>query len=317
MPSSEAKAAGAARAATPKPQKVTVATHGANYHADDLFAVAALSLYFKKKNIAWRLLRTLDQAVLDKADYVMDIGSVHDERKNRFDHHQEGGAGVRDSGIPYAAFGLVWKKFGKAVAGSEEVAEYVDGRLIAPLDASDNGVDTFEPIFEKVSPVTIEDYIGDECILEKNKPKEEQDFDASFKRLIPFAERVILLHIEKGVSRMKADRAIKKAYNKSEDKRIVVSETFYPFDFEEYPEVLFYVYKDLRGNWSAKTIKKSPGSYESRFSFPKEWWGKRDEELSAASGVSGAIFCHNSGFLAVAETKNGALELARKALMHG
>lgn len=34
--------------------------------------------------------RTRDPAVLDKCDIVVDVGSVYDPQKNRFDHHQRG-----------------------------------------------------------------------------------------------------------------------------------------------------------------------------------------------------------------------------------
>lgn len=36
---------------------------------------------------------------------VVDIGGVYDLETNHFDHHQIGGAGKRENGIPYAAIG--------------------------------------------------------------------------------------------------------------------------------------------------------------------------------------------------------------------
>jgi uncharacterized UPF0160 family protein len=43
--------------------------------------------------------------------------------------------------------------------------------------------------------------------------------------------------------------------------------------------------------------------------FPIEWRGKRDAKLVEVTGVSGAKFCHNAGFLLVAETKDALLKL--------
>jgi uncharacterized UPF0160 family protein len=297
-----------------KNKKITIVTHGANYHPDDLFGVATLSIYFKSKSQPFTIKRSLDKKVWDKADILLDVGSVHDEKTERYDHHQIGGAGERDTKIPYASFGLIWKKYGKKICDSADVSEYVDKRLVAPLDASDNGVTLYDIKNPDAHPVQLIDYIDAECILEKNKPKEKQDFDKSFKKLLPFAERVINLYIEKGKSKVSAKKEIQKIFKKQIKPEIFVSDKFIPYDFEEYPQVLFYVYKDLRGGWSAKTIKLHASTYESRKSFPESWRGKRDSELEKVTGVPGAVFCHNSGFLVVAKTKEAVLELAHKAL---
>ena len=48
--------------------------------------------------------------------------------------------------------------------------------------------------------------------------------------------------------------------------------------------------------------------------FPKSWSGKRGEELAEITGVKDAVFCHNDIFFAVAKSKEGAIELAKKAI---
>jgi uncharacterized UPF0160 family protein len=133
--------------------EVTIVAHNGQFHADDVFAVATLSILIgDSKKI--KIIRTRDEAVIQKADYVVDVGGVYDPEKNRFDHHQKGGAGKRDNGIPYASFGLVWKKFGAQVAGSKRLAEIIDERLAAPIDAIDNGVSISKEIFEGIGPTT-------------------------------------------------------------------------------------------------------------------------------------------------------------------
>jgi uncharacterized UPF0160 family protein len=290
----------------------TIVTHGANYHPDDLFAVATLLLVYK--NIKCKVIRTLDPEIVKKGDIVLDTGGIYDAKKFRFDHHQQGGAGKRFNGIGYASFGLIWKHFGMKLCGNREVFEYVDNNLVSPLDATDSGIDLYESKFEDTQPFLLEDYIDLECIEQKNKTEKQRDFDGSFKKLIPFAQRVILLTIAKAKSRLKSKKIIEKAYVQSKDKRLVVHEKFVPFDFYEYPEILFRVYKDIRGMWCLKTINISSHSFASRKLLPKEWWGKRDGDLVHATGVADAIFCHNTGFLAVSKTKQGALDLANMAL---
>jgi len=290
----------------------TIATHGSNFHTDDLFAVAALLMLYKDEKC--RVIRTLDPDVLAKADIVVDIGRIYDPKRNLFDHHQGNGAGERENGIPYAAFGLVWKTFGKKIAGSQVVADYVDKKLAAPLDAHDNGVDVSKPLFKGISQYELVDYIGDECDFEKGKPEEERDLDEAFMRLVPLATRILTIQIERGKQRQKTAKLEKKAYDKAKDKRIVITDAFAPFSFEDFPDVLFYVYRDMRGNWSAKAVKLEPGSMASRQLFPKAWRGKDPEELARLSGVADAIFCHSSGFLVVANSKEGAIALATNAV---
>ena len=53
-----------------------------------------------------------------------------------------------------------------------------------------------------------------------------------------------------------------------------------------------------------------------RLSLLEEWHGVRDEQLSSLSGIKGCIFVHASGFIGGNETREGALEMARKTLQH-
>src|SRR3990167_1327152 len=94
-------------------------THDGSFHSDDVFAAAALSLYLKKKGEAFKIIRGRDERIIKNGDYVFDLGGIYDEKSNRFDHHQIGGAGKRENGLEYSSFGLVWKKFGKKIAGRE------------------------------------------------------------------------------------------------------------------------------------------------------------------------------------------------------
>src|ERR1035437_8037366 len=95
-------------------QKKILVTHNGIFHADDIFATATLSLLLDGHI---KVTRTRDENLIKSADYVYDVGGIYDPALNRFDHHQVGGAGKRDNGIPYAAFGLVWMQYGETVCG--------------------------------------------------------------------------------------------------------------------------------------------------------------------------------------------------------
>src|SRR5690606_7569866 len=95
--------------------KKTIVTHNGSFHADDIFACATLTLHLEQQGKGYKIIRTRDESRIDSADFVVDVGGIYDEKTNRFDHHQPGGAGSRDNGVPYAAFGLVWKHYGHLV----------------------------------------------------------------------------------------------------------------------------------------------------------------------------------------------------------
>src|SRR3989344_202259 len=117
-----------------------VVTHSGNFHTDEVFACAVLSL-LNDGNI--EVIRSRKKEVWVTGDYVVDVGGEYDPSRGRFDHHQEGGAGVRPNGIPYSSFGLVWKEFGEKISGSSYVARVIDERVAQPVDAGDNGFETF------------------------------------------------------------------------------------------------------------------------------------------------------------------------------
>ncbi len=90
---------------------VRIVTHSGSFHPDDVFSGALFSILFDG-NI--EIIRSRDPEIIKTGDYVFDVGGLSDGEKN-FDHHQEGGAGERENGIPYASFGLVWKRFGEEI----------------------------------------------------------------------------------------------------------------------------------------------------------------------------------------------------------
>jgi uncharacterized UPF0160 family protein len=81
----------------------TIVTHNGNFHADDVFSIAAFKCIFS----SFKLIRTRDFDIIAKADIVIDVGGEYDPEAGRFDHHQRGGAGERENGIPYSSFGLI------------------------------------------------------------------------------------------------------------------------------------------------------------------------------------------------------------------
>ncbi len=66
-----------------------VATHPGGFHADDVFAIAALRLVHGDLEVV----RSRDPEVLAAADLRVDVGGRYAPATGDFDHHQRGGAG--------------------------------------------------------------------------------------------------------------------------------------------------------------------------------------------------------------------------------
>jgi uncharacterized UPF0160 family protein len=112
-----------------------IITHSGAFDPDDVLAVATLQLYLGIENT--RVIRSRDEATIAAGDYVVDVGGVYDPANRRFDHHQNG-VPQRENGVPYSAFGLIWREYGEVVAGGHEAAADIERRLVQPIDAADN-----------------------------------------------------------------------------------------------------------------------------------------------------------------------------------
>lgn len=291
--------------------KKRVVTHNGAFHADDVCSVAVLSIFYEG-NI--EVIRTRDVSVIESGDIVLDVGGKADNEKH-FDHHQEGGGGVRPNNIPYASFGLIWKRFGvEMCGGNNRVAQKFDKIFVQPVDALDNGVPIIKSVIDDVYPFSF-----NSTVTAFNPTWKEDDGQRDvcfmeavgvFKKII---ERVLIMLVHEDEAR----ELVIKDYENADDKRIVVLGSNYPFQevLTEYPEPLIAVYKSPQlESWHAKAVWDSNNMFNNRIKFPLSWAGKMNSELQKVSGVEDALFCHNKLFLATAKTKEGAITLAKLAI---
>lgn len=294
--------------------KRVVLTHSGPFHADDIFAVAVLKLVFGDD---LEVVRSREEHLLSKADIVVDVGGIYDPEKLRFDHHQTVGAGHRENGIPYASFGLVWKSFGQKICESNDVALKIDKKLVSYIDAVDNGVSTFDMVFEDTYPYTITDFFSSF----KSFDDTSEDLDRTFIILVEEAKKLIKREIEKEKISESLRNKIFEIYDKSEDRGVIILNERLPWKeiLASLPEPIFVVYPGEGDNgeytnWIAQSVPLKENSFDLRKQFPESWAGKRGDELVGLTGVVGAIFCHRNRFLVSAKTKEGALAMAHKAL---
>ncbi len=284
-----------------------IVTHNGYFHADELFATATLLLKYPEAEI----IRSRDERVIESADIAVDVGQVYNPEKHRFDHHQSESAGRRENGIPYASFGLVWKEFGQEVAGGLDEARKIEERLVFSIDALDNGIDMCVSKFEGVDIYSVGDYFDSFTIGVETM----EDFDAGFYQALPLASQLLSREIRKAKSLVSDWKKVKRIYDATEDKRIILLPEVLHWKKVLIPtEALFVISPRPDGEWMVGTVPKSDNTFERKHYLPKSWAGLRRDELARISGVSDAVFCHRDRFIGAADTQEGALKLAEIAL---
>lgn len=299
---------------------ITIGTHNGVFHADDVLAVAALLVMWPNA----RVIRTRHQETLDACDIVVDVGGAYIPEKYRFDHHQRGGAGERENGVPYSSFGLVWKRYGsrvcRIICGIEgpklgepsQLAERVDGALVMAIDASDNGKHLIDgvPAFEGAQSQSLSRVIAGFNPLWDD---EQQLFDIAFQGAVEFAQGVLKRQVLASASELRAVSEFTEACL-AHGSGVAVLERFLPWAYNgtKVPEdILYVVYPSSNGEtWMVQCVPPKPGSFEQRKPLPEAWAGLRDDVLGEVCGVKDAVFCHNGRFIGGAKSRAGALDMA-------
>jgi len=287
---------------------ISVAVHDGEFHADDVFAVAVLCRIMKV-----RFDRTRDKDILKQCDLRVDVGDRSDPEAGDYDHHQEGRAGERPNGVPYAAFGLVWRQFGQQVcSGDTEVMGEVDRRLVQIVDARDNGHDIWTETVDGVTPYTVSNVISDlnPC------GGEDRDYNTAFEVAIDLATQILARVITQAQATVEDRRQVESAVAQADDSRII---HFDQYNFKwaglvcsASAQALYVVYPSEDGTYYfVQCVLTEPDSFNIRKALPENLAGLRTDELAEKSGVNGAIFVHPARFLGGASTREEAVRLAK------
>ena len=270
-------------------------THNGKFHADDVFS-AALLLYL---NPEIRIFRG-NQVPEDFTGVVFDIG------RGRYDHHQKDSR-IRENGIPYAAFGLLWEGLGADILG-EELAEKFDESFVQPLDNNDNTgeknelaslIGSFNPAWDS-----------------------EDNNDEAFFQAVSVAGMILDHKFERYLGNERADQRgnelleakEEQSLENAEDSRILVLPEFIPCQKRlSETQIAFVIFPSNRGGYCIQPQKKEY-SMNYKCSFPSEWLGLEGEELVQATGFESAFFCHKGGFLMTMGALEDALEVCRISL---
>ena len=273
-------------------------THSGKFHADDVFS-AALLLYLNPEINIFRGNKVPD----DFEGVVFDIG------RGQYDHHQKDSR-IRENGVPYAAFGLLWEALGEEILG-KELAEKFDQSFVQPLDNNDNTgeknelaslIGNFNPgwdspgnndqaFFQAVSVAGM--------ILE-NKFERYRGNERADKRI----EEILKEH----------ELAVSSGKRAAEESKILILPEFVPCQKRlSETEIAFVIFPSNRGGYCIQPQKKEY-SLNYKCSFPVEWLGLENEELVQETGLASAGFCHKGGFLMTTGTLNDAVKACEISL---
>jgi uncharacterized UPF0160 family protein len=292
-----------------------IATHDGSFHADEVFAIAALMLLGEPVEV----LRTRDRDVLAGADLRVDVGFRYDPATGDFDHHQREFDGIRANGIRYASFGLIWREFGVRVCHDDpEVADAVDASLVQGVDANDTGQQVTESLVDGVYPLTVNGVVGgfngrwDETLT----PEQER---LRFDEAVDLARGILAREVLSAASGQRSARIVHEAIAAAIDPRLIELPVNAPWKqvlVPAAPDALFIVYPKRQG-FGLEAVPRELGSFENRRDLPEAWAGLEGADLVAATGVPDALFCHVKRFLVVASSHEGIEQLARLALAGG
>lgn len=294
-------------------------THSGGFHADELLSSVILTRLFPEA----QLLRSRDAAAItpDESKIIYDVGRDYDASRQIFDHHQRPNP-LRDDGQPFSSFGLIWKHFGQdylralSVPDSDldDIHASFDKGFVLPIDLLDNGA--MNPsVAGPLAGLTLS------SLLETLKPvfddRSPQADDQAFGAALLVARAFVEASIRGKAAKRRAEAMVANSITEAGNSPILELPMGMPFRSaveKTGADHLLFVIHPRDDDWALTTIRKGGDTFESRADLPSAWAGLTDTALENASGVKGAKFCHNGLFIAVADTRDAALEMAHLAV---
>ncbi|KAJ7562986.1 hypothetical protein O6H91_03G091700 [Diphasiastrum complanatum] len=319
-----------------------VGTHNGTFHCDE--ALGCFLIRLTQKFCDAEILRTRDQKVLDTLDVVLDVGGIYDPDRDRYDHHQLGFQHNFGHGFTtkLSSAGLVYKHYGREIVAKElkldpEHADveriYVSlyKNFVQAVDAIDNGENQYDTDLppKYIINTDLSARVG-KLNPDWNEDDSPEKENLAFHAAMQLTGKEFLQCLQRYATAWLPARAIvadcinaRKEVDPSGE--ILLLEKFCPwkehlFELEKEmavdPTIKYVLYQDTRNKqWRVQAVSVVPGRFESRKPLPAPWRGLRDDELSQVAGIDGCVFLHISGFIGGNKTLDGALTMARKALL--
>ena len=278
-------------------------THDGTFHADEVTACALLLL--ADLIDADKIIRTREKSLLDRCEYVCDVGGVYDPKQKRFDHHQAEYTG------PLSSAGMVLDYLRNTKRLSPQEADFLNASLIRGVDAHDNGrapqipgyclfshvISNFNPVKYDASPDTLL---------------------RAFLDAVSFTQMQLRQSLERFRYNQLGHDEVQKAMSVYKDGLVFDHpipwiDAFFELGGERHPAA--FVIMPASEGWKLRGIPPtSDDRMQVRIPLPAAWAGLMDKELEKASGIPGAIFCHKGRFISMWKTKEAALTALKRVL---
>ena len=281
-------------------------THNGTMHADEVFATAFLSLYFGNFKVA---------RVSEVPKDISTNTIIYDIGKGKFDHHQTD-ARIRDNGIKYSSFGLLFEEYGLSylkklkLKNTKAIYNYLVKDFILSIDAIDNG--EFPSVTANYKVKTVSDIIK----LYNPSYGSNDTSNENFVKAVNVAESIFSFELKNVCGKVKASKKVKELL-KNNNSDILLLDEYLPYE-----EVILtgnyntklVIYPSNRGGYCVKTVPISLEDKNSRVYFPLQWAGLVNQELENISGIKDITFCHVNRFLVATNTLESALKVASVTL---
>ena len=262
-----------------------VVTHNGIWHADEVLAIALLSLVVGEVDV----IRTRDVDVIENykslySVYVLDVGGEYNPRYLNFDHHMRDFDLKNSYGNKMSTFGLMVKYL------EQHFSEGVYNQLLEfanRVDCQDNGISASPELY----------WISDMNAL--------NDFESMVKMAADWLRAKFIKWNQYDIDTQAVERVEVRG-------KFVVSDVRIPIDerLNKNPDVLLAVYPAHSGYNIQSLNVGLAKDFSVRCPAPEEWRGLTGDELSAKVGIPGMVFCHAGGFLTVADTMENAIKVA-------
>ena len=295
-----------------------VCVHDGIFHADDVLCVALADIMGPDMV---DVVRTRDMDIIRKADLCLDIKTEYGNYNISptlgpgavFDHHtiekDENGNDIRKRypspseelpGILYCAASHFFEWFTESTMDPAK-KEIIENRLVKPVACQDNGQELSD-YGMKVNPLSFVSYMN---------PIDNRDADARFLECVEMARSIYHSIAEKADKTLEDNREISIRLLRT------VSNQLGYFEMDEYlddwiprivahndgePKIVCATFKGKVRGWNLQMVPKVVGNFETWYKIPD----------FITEGSDGCTFVHADRWLAAFNTKEEALEAARK-----
>ncbi len=300
-------------------------THSGGFHADELLSSVILTRLFPQAEI--KRTRDADWITPGEGKIIYDVGRDYDAAQNIFDHHQrpvpQRPAQEGEETQPYSSFGLIWHHFGRDYLRSlevpeadlEDIHESFDRGMVLPIDLMDNGAMNPSQAGPMLAALTLP------ALIESLKPvfddTDEGADDRAFAEALVIACAFVEASIRRKAAKRRAESMVLTAIEAAGDSRVLELPMGMPFRSAidtAGADHMWFVITPRGEDWTLGCIRVNGDTFENRADLPEAWAGLTDAALEAASGVTGAKFCHNGRFIAVANSRDAILQMADLAV---